>query len=66
MYTSIMKGTAAALLLAAVTTATYAQDRRDAANYIEQPKNEFFEKIKKDNEDFFTKKPEPKMRMYMD
>ncbi len=61
-----MKGAAAALLLTVATTATYAQDRRDAANYIEQPKNEFFEKIQKDNESFFTKKPEPKKRMYMD
>jgi bleomycin hydrolase len=65
MHHSIFKGATAALLLT-ITSASFAQDRRDAANYIEAYKNEFYEKIKKENEEYFTKKPEAKKRMYMD
>jgi bleomycin hydrolase len=65
MSTTIIKG-AAALLLLTVTTGAFAQDRRDAANYIEAPKNEFFEKIQKDNESYFAPKKEAKKRMFMD
>jgi bleomycin hydrolase len=52
--------------MAAAATTSFAQDRRDAASYIEPAKNEFYEKIKKSNDSFFTKKEEPKKRMYMD
>jgi bleomycin hydrolase len=52
------------LLLAASTV--MAQDRRDAASYMEPYKNEFYEKIKKYNDSFFAEKAEPKRRMYMD
>lgn len=54
-----------AILLTAAGTA-FAQDRQDKATYAEPPKNEFYEKIKKDNESFFTKKEEPKKRLTMD
>ena len=54
----------AIMLMAACTG--FAQDRHDAATYNEAPKNEFYEKIKKDNEGFFTKKEEAKKRLTMD
>ena len=54
------------LLLVTAATPALAQDRKDAATYAEPPKNEFYEKIKKDNDSFFTEKPEPKKRLTMD
>ena len=54
------------LLLLTAASPSLAQDRKDAAVYAEQPKNEFYEKIKSDNESFFTPKAEPKMRLTMD
>jgi bleomycin hydrolase len=53
-------------LLLLAGSAVMAQDRRDGAAYTEPFKNEFYEKIKKHNDSFFTEKKEPKMRMYMD
>lgn len=53
-----------ALLLAAGTS--MAQDRQDAATYAEQPKNEFYERIKTESESFRKEKEQPKMRMTMD
>lgn len=60
-----MKYSLSILLLAAATSAL-AQDRTDKATYAEPSKNEFYEKIKKDNESFFSKKEEPKKRLTMD
>ena len=53
------------LLLAAATT-SFAQDRKDAATYAEPAKNEFYEKIKTDNESFFKEKKDPKKRLTLD
>ncbi len=61
-----MKNTFAFVLLFGAATGTFAQDRKDAATYSEPPKNEFYEKIKTDNEGFFSEKPEPKKRLTMD
>ena len=48
-----MKRSIFPLLLLAATSA-FAQDRKDGATYAEPAKNEFYEKIKKDYESFFT------------
>lgn len=61
----MQKITVTALLLL-VAGSAFAQDRRDGANYIEAPKNPFYEKIKADNASFFKEKEEPRKRMYMD
>ncbi len=53
------------LLLAASATA-FAQDRQDAANYAEPPKNEFWEKMQKDIKTYGQEKKEPARRMTMD
>lgn len=53
------------LLLSAAVTA-FAQDRQDGATYAEPPKNEFYEKIRKDNKSFFDQKEEPRKRLTMD
>ena len=54
------------LLCLAASAVLHAQNRQDAAIYAEPGKNEFYEKIVKDNNDFFTKKPAPKKRLTMD
>src|SRR5690349_12877483 len=61
-----MKHSLSLMLLLTAATSVLAQDRRDAATYAEKPKNEFYEKIKKDNESFFTEKADPEMRFTMD
>lgn len=61
-----MKKLLTASLLLSVTGTTFAQDRQDAAIYAAPAKNEFYEKIKKDNQSFFDKKDEPRKRLTMD
>lgn len=60
-----MKHSLSLALLLAAATAT-AQDRKDNATYAEAPKSEFFENIKKSNNDFFAPKPEVRKRLTMD
>jgi bleomycin hydrolase len=66
MQKQSMKHSISLLLLLAAATTSFAQDRKDAATYAEPPKNQFYEKIKKDNESFFTEKPQPAKRLTMD
>lgn len=68
-----MKYSLSLLLLAAATsafaqdrTSTSRTDRKDAATYAASPKNDFYEKITRDNDSFFAERKEPKMRMTMD
>ena len=66
MQQPIIRQALTVLLFAAAGTSALAQDRHDAANYAEPPKNEFYERITKDNTDFFAKKKEPGKRLTMD
>jgi len=53
-------------VLIAVSTASFAQDRRDGATYQVPPKNEFYEKIKSDNTSFFSETPQASKRLTLD
>ncbi|MEO6833191.1 MAG: C1 family peptidase [Chitinophagaceae bacterium] len=61
-----MKQTILLFILTASTSVAFAQDRKDGATYDKAPKNTFYEKIKKDNSDFFKKKEEPQYRLTLD
>ena len=55
------------LLLSILAASTaQAQDRQDAATYEVPPTNEFYENVRKKNEEFFKKKEEPRKRLTMD
>lgn len=60
-----MKQTIVALLLLSAFN-VHAQDRKDAAKYVESPRNIFFDSITAANERFFAEKHEPHMRLMMD
>ncbi len=54
------------MLLLAASVPAFAQDRTDGATYAEPPKNEFWEKMQKENKVYYEQKKEPAKRLTMD